>query len=211
MIIKILFSFLIRSVDFTEIKYHLSWKLGIWDDLTYEQDQSNSHHSHEGTFFSILSEINRNETLFQNENISELISAYTCESIRLAKLQLVDDLKSSMVSEFHGLNHALGSMYRLDEIANRRCLWKTRPVLYKAYEKDMFDKTSFTWLDDLNCLRVQLAKMQETIINNTSQPSSNIALEGERLGFIEFLYECLIDNALNHKKFRVFVTLTFKN
>ena len=110
-----------------------------------------------------------------------------------------------MVSEFHGLNHALGNMYRLDEIANRRCLWKTRPVLYKAYEKEMFDKTSFTWLDDLSCLRVQLARMQESIIS-TSQLSSSIAQERERLGFIEFLYECLIDNALNHKKFRVFAT-----
>lgn len=129
--------------------------------------------------------------------MSELISQFACESIRSAKLKLIDDLKDAMVTEFQGLNKVLGGVYRLEEIANRECLWtNSRSYVYTSYEKEMFDRTSFKWLDDLNCLRVQLVRMQ-----TDESPDSN--QETSRSGYIESLYECLIDNAINHKKFKI--------
>lgn len=180
------------------MKYHLSWKLGLWDDNHGQlaTDTTIAAFNHEKAFYSILNNLSRNETDFKKEEFStSLLSSFANESIRAAKSKLVDVLKDTMVSEFNCLNKILGAIYRLDEIGNRQCLWQRKQVEKSDYELDMFDKTSFGFIDDLNCLRMQLVKMQPN--------DSNSIAESERLSYLDFLYECLIDNALNHKKFQV--------
>lgn len=85
---------------------------------------------------------------------------------------------------------SIQNAYQLEEIANRQSLTERGQKVFLTYEKEMFDKASFEWFDDLNSLRVQLAQMTGSD-------------ESCQKAYLDFLYECLVDNAINYKKYQV--------
>ena len=187
------------------MKYSLSWKLGLWEQSN--DDQSDSSHS----FYTILSHMKQNDKDFRQEpNLTELMTEFTNQSIKRAKLELIEELSvaTNVIDERQRLNRILSSAYGLEEITSRSRLVlldddKKIKDLYLGYERELFDRrSSFELLDDLNRLRLQLAK----IAVQSSEENECLEEHMKSAGYLEFLYECLIDNAINYKKYQVFIS-----
>lgn len=177
------------------MKYQLSWKLGLWqkeqpDKHPCEESKCN----YEYSFYQIVNALSQNETRFRNENLSNMLSTYTNGLIGEVKMRLIDELNESM--SLNSVNKVLANMYGLEEIKNRARLVENQ-VIQKclAYELHCFSKASFKLFDDLICLRVKLME-----VNSVGENNEN---EERRRNNVDFLYECLIDNAINYKKYQV--------
>lgn len=198
-----------ESNELLDLKYYTSWKLGMWQIKEEPITVSNNFESFNKNFYYVLNSLTENIKLqTEDENLRlDALSKNTRVLIEQSEKFLMKELmqKSSVTCE---LNKVLSRLYYLNEtkkyVPMNNCLIVDTTNSSNMYESNYFSNStdSFELFDDILSLRLELSKLS---FNVHKKQMTNSALI-----YLNHIFENIIDNSINYKKFQVIIKTIFE-
>ncbi len=195
----------VENINLTDVKYHNSWKLGIWHEAD-ESDPLNQSESYHKNFYTAIN-------LFVNREKNRLNTSKIFSIIDHSQSLLFSELLKNATGLAHSVYSVLGRFYNLNEIKKFCSMFATnseaelnefikKDLCQFEYESKYFSRmNSFDLQDDLLTTRVILCK---SLLE--SKPDHFHSLQS----YLSLVYDKMVTNAVLHKRFQVFFLLLIR-